>query len=122
MRKKDGVLIGIVLIIAFVTMMIYHFGLKELGSVVVITVNGKEYKRLPLEEESSLKIPSEAGGFNLLVIENGYADIKDASCPDLRCVHQRKIRYNGETLVCLPNKVVVTIESHEQSEVDAVGK
>lgn len=122
MKKKDGVLIGGILIIAVVTMMIYHFILREPGSVVVIAVNGVEYKRLPLEEEARLRIPSETGGFNLLVIKNGYADMKDASCPDLRCVHQRKIRYNGDMLVCLPNKVVVTIESHEQGEVDAVGK
>jgi hypothetical protein len=35
-------------------------------------------------------------------------------------VHQRDIQNDGETIVCLPNKVIVEIESSKKSEVDAV--
>jgi len=49
-------------------------------------------------------------GKNVLVIENGEASIKSATCPDKICVSHRKISKSGETIVCLPNKVVVEIE------------
>jgi hypothetical protein len=58
---------------------------------------------------------------NRLVIKDSEADILSADCPDKVCVHERKIRYAGETLVCLPNKVVVEIEG-ERGELDAVSK
>ena len=59
---------------------------------------------------------------NLLIIEDGYAYIKEASCPDGLCVHQGKINKSGEMIVCLPNEVVVTVEGPEDSGVDSVVK
>ena len=44
----------------------------------------------------------------------------EADCPDQLCVHQKKISMNHESIICLPNRVVVEIESSENSEYDAV--
>ena len=33
-----------------------------------------------------------------------------ADCPDKLCVHQHAISANGETIVCLPNKVVAEVK------------
>ena len=76
------------------------------GEWVVITVSGERYAVLPLNEDRELTIPGEKGLDNLLVIKDGYADIVEANCPDKVCVHQKKIRYKGETIVCLPHRVV----------------
>ena len=92
------------------------------GKWVVITVSGEEYATLPLNENRELVIPGENGLDNLLIIKDGYADIAEANCPDKICVHQRKIRYKGETIVCLPNRVVVSIEGGEEGDVDAVSR
>ena len=92
------------------------------GKWVVITVSGEEYATLPLNENRELVIPGENGFDNLLIIKDGYADIAEANCPDKICVHQRKIRYKGETIVCLPNRVVVSIEGGEEGDVDAVSR
>ena len=40
----------------------------------------------------------------------------DADCPDLLCVHQRALDRKNETIVCLPNKVVIKGESAEDSQ------
>ena len=92
------------------------------GEWVVITVSGERYAVLPLDEDRELTIPGEKGLDNLLVIKDGYADITEADCPDKVCVHQKKIRYKGETIVCLPNRVVVSIEGGGEGEVDAVSR
>ena len=56
------------------------------------------------------------------MIENGKVKMKEADCPDQICVHHRAISKNRETIVCLPNKVVVEIVSSEESELDSIAK
>lgn len=47
-------------------------------------------------------------------------DMTDADCPDGLCVNQRPISSDGESIICLPNQVVVQIVSQDESELDAV--
>ena len=57
------------------------------------------------------------------MIEDGAARMEDADCPDQICVRQGKIRAQGETIICLPNRVVVRITGTGEpdgEEVDAV--
>ena len=92
---------------------------KKPGETVVVTVAGEEFGRYSLSEEREVVIETE-NGKNVLVIKDGYADITDATCPDGLCERQRKINESGETLVCLPNKVTVTVIGGEEG-VDFVG-
>ena len=66
-------------------------------------------------------------GYNTLVIEDEQAYILEASCPDGLCIKQGRIHRRSQSIICLPNKVVVEItddkgESDEQEDVDAVAK
>ena len=91
---------------------------KTEGETMVVTVDGEEYARYPLGEELEVLIKGERGE-NLLVIKDGYADITEASCPDGLCERQHRINESGESLVCLPNKVTVTVVGGDG--VDIVG-
>lgn len=119
MKRNDLILAAIIIVIAAAGLIYMNIS-KQNGDVVVIRVDGEIYKELPLNKDTSLEIKGVNGGTNQLVIKDGHADIVDASCPDKICVHQRDIENDGETIVCLPNKVVVEIESSKESEVDAV--
>ena len=35
----------------------------------------------------------------------------EADCPDRLCVRRGPVRYAGETIICLPHKLVVTVRS-----------
>lgn len=48
---------------------------------------------------------------NTLVIKGGVADMTSADCPDHLCVKQKAISKEGESIICLPNKVVVTVKA-----------
>lgn len=52
-------------------------------------------------------------------IQDGEAEITKASCPDKVCVRHRSVSRQGESLVCLPNKMVVEIKNGEDSGIDA---
>ena len=60
------------------------------------------------------------GGTNILTIKDGKADMKEADCPDQLCVHQKAISKNHESIICLPHKVVVEVESAESGKLDGI--
>ncbi|SFQ14899.1 NusG domain II [Lachnospiraceae bacterium XBB1006] len=84
----------------------------------VILVDGKEVGRYPLNEDCQIPIQGVNGGKNTLQIKNGTAKITKASCPDGICYKHRAIKKNGQTIVCLPNKVVIEIQSGDEADVD----
>lgn len=89
--------------------------------MVTVTVDGALYATLPLSNDTTLTVHSGNGGENVLLIQNGQARITEASCPDLLCVHQKAISHRGESLVCLPNQVIVTVtSSKEEPHLDGV--
>lgn len=116
--RNDVILIAVCLFISLALFVIVTLT-KRPGAYAVVTVDGKEYGRYSLLEDREVTIESD-GGTNLLVIKDGYADILEASCPDGLCERQRRISKTGESLVCLPNKVTVTVEGNE-AEVDLAG-
>ncbi|MBE6587600.1 MAG: NusG domain II-containing protein [Ruminococcaceae bacterium] len=105
--RHDIILIAVCLFVSLALWLAVTL-LKKPGETVVVTVNGEEYARYSLDEDREVVIETERGR-NVLVIKDGYADIVDATCPDGLCERQRRIDESGESLVCLPNKVTVTV-------------
>lgn len=90
-----------------------------------IQVNGKEITRIEINKDNhGYRYPVETEfGYNLLEFtEDGVKSI-EASCPDKIDVKQGLITRPGETIVCLPNRLVVEIindTSNNVNEVDVV--
>ena len=68
----------------------------------------------PIDEDTEITFENENGGYNVLVISDGKADITSASCPDKVCVNHRKIGFEGESIVCLPNRLTVRVIKTEK--------
>ncbi len=123
-KKGKGDMILIVVILALAAAA--YFGIKfyqrmsTKEPVAVVTVDGDEYGRFPLDQDVKEKIELPDGAYNILMVKDGAADITDASCPDGICVNHRAISRQSETIVCLPNKVVVEIQNGEKSDVDSM--
>ena len=119
-HKNDILLILAVLLLAG-GVWLYRSLTREEGARVEVTVDGRLLASLPLDADTSLQI-GEGEHSNTLVIENGGAYVSQASCPDHVCIHRGVIRYDGETIVCLPNKLVVTVVNGEDSGLDGVSQ
>ena len=91
---------------------------RTAGAYAVVYCDGEEMSRYPLDNDITVTIKAFNDGENVLTIEDGYADITDADCPDHTCVNMRRIRYRGESIICLPNKLTVKIEGGDSSGVD----
>ena len=71
-----------------------------------------------IKDKTEIKIDSQ---YPLtVVIENDSVYIKDACCPDRLCEHTGQIHSANQSIVCLPAKVSVTLESGSGSELDVV--
>ena len=88
------------------------------GAVAVVTLDGAEIARYPLVEEMTIRLGGE--GYNVLRIENGAAAVVEANCGDHTCLRMGAISQAGESIICLPHHLVITIEGGQSSSVDAV--
>ena len=115
MKKRDFILIGVVLAVALLCWLIPR-GLGifagEDASQVRITVAGEEYGTYSLSEDQTIEI----NDTNVCEIQNGEVNMTEADCPDQLCIHQGPIHIQGETIVCLPNRVVLEITGMDTAE------
>lgn len=83
------------------------------GNTVTVLVDGKEYATYSLDKDRVEDIHTGEDGLNRLVIQDGKAWVETASCPDGICANHKPIHRDGESIVCLPNKVVITVHADE---------
>lgn len=116
-RKKDLVLTAVILCVAGLTVLVHAFVGGVGANRVTVRVEGAIEGTYSLSEDQEIEIN---GGTNRLQIKNGKASMIWADCPDQLCVHQKPVSLNHESIICLPNKVVVEVDSSADREFDAV--
>ena len=106
--------IVLILSIALVGLCLLFFNGRKTspGSSVVVEVDGKTVASYPLDTDGVFVLN---GGTNTLEIKDGRARISDADCPNMQCVRQGWISRGGQSIVCLPNKLIVTVTSSDRS-------
>ncbi len=120
MKKNDLLLILGFLAAALLLYGIYHVFFAQDGANVIVTVDGTEYAVLSLTDSTVLKITG-VNGENTLVIENGAAYISDADCPDQLCTFHKPISKNGESIICMPNRIVIkVVKATSAADLDAI--
>ena len=117
LKKNDIILVLIIVIVAMSAFLLHSVIGGKGASCVTIKVQGEIQGVYSLAEDQEIEIN---GGTNILLIKNGKADMIEADCPDKLCVNQKAVSKNNENIICLPNKVIVEVDSSENSEFDAV--
>lgn len=120
--RNDIILVAVILVIAAAGLLITTLTRQE-GSTVVVKIDGEQTQSYSLYENKTVEIITGKNNefSNTLVIENGKAFISQADCPDKICQEHRAISYSGETIVCLPHKIVIEITDKQSGpDLDAV--
>ncbi len=112
-RKTDILLIAILAVIP-VCMLIFNAvsAMSYEGTRLIILKDGETYGSYPLNEDRIIEI----GETNICEIQDGEVKMTHANCPDQICVHSIPIGRYGGTIVCLPNKIILSIEGAEDSK------
>ena len=115
---RNDVIFIVVLLLVVTTLGLCFYLFRGEGDMVVVTVDGKEFGRYSLSEEVTVEIRTGAQGeeLNLLVIKGGQAYVETATCPDGICAGHKPIKRDGESIVCLPHKVVITVYTSEEKD------
>lgn len=108
-NKKDLLFIAAILLAAGLAFLFFRPQPSESLSRAEISVDGKAVMELDLSEDQVLTVDGAGGGYNRIQVRDGAVSVLEASCPDKVCVHTGTVRYPGETIVCLPNRMIVTV-------------
>ena len=114
--RLDIVLIAVLLLLSLSFLLITRFNKRE-GAVALVEVDGAVVGRYPLSVDGVFVLN---GGTNVLIIEEGTARLVESHCPDRTCELTGRVRYVGQTIVCLPNRLSVTVTGDTQNGVDFV--
>ena len=115
MKRNDWILATAILLAAGILGAYLLLG-RQTGSCVMISKDNEEIGTYSLKDDRVIDV----GEGNRLEIKDGAVHMLYADCPDQICVHQKAISRNGESIICLPNKIVLKIVDGEEAELDAV--
>lgn len=119
-KKADIFVIFLIIISSF---LIYIFtnklqrGNDSSSKKVVITVDGIIFKEVELKENTNLDIDVNTQyGNNEVHIENGEVHMHESDCKDKICMKMGKISLSGDSIICLPNRLMVKIVEDKPSD------
>ena len=122
--RNDIILLAVLVVAALVLFPIVAHSDKA-GSYALVELDGAEYARLDLDKDTSLTVDTKQGT-NIIIVRDHAVSVESADCPDKICVNHASVNLAGETIVCLPHKLVITIKSDTAKEsegsIDAVAE
>lgn len=84
--------------------------------MVVISVDGKEYTRVPLSNPRTVTVKQKDGKVNVIEVSDHGAIMHSSSCDNQLCVQMGEVtvdnwefRPNQQFIICLPNRVSVEL-------------
>ena len=121
MRKNDFWLILVLLVLAAGSWFLFRSDSTARDKVLVVRKDQQVLQRIELKKvtsETKLIVPVEHGEM-VIAYEGGR--VLSSPCPDQVCVHQGKITRSGQTIACVPEKVLVTITTAaKENDHDAI--
>ena len=106
----DIILTFTLLLLSFVSMA-WTGRFYEGGKHVVVEVDGKRILELPLDRNDVRDVQGPLGK-TVINVQNGAVFINESACHNKICLNMGRIRYAGEVIVCIPNRVFVTIKGN----------
>lgn len=145
-KKQDLIIIGVIAALAILAFIAVNISGSAPPTTVEVAVNGTvvatylisddgEYDVAGYRADGSGASDAGSGGSGVsgagsdgsgasgagtvhFTISNGAVDVTHADCPNQICVHHSPITRTGESIVCLPNRVVITLRGRA-ARVDA---
>lgn len=109
--KRGDFILLFSLLITGAAIFLIQSGHREHGDMVEISIDGRRYALYPVSGERIIDIGDTF--HNRLVIKENKVYMESADCKDQYCVAHKPISRTGETIICLPHRLVVTIISSD---------
>lgn len=117
-RLWDGAVVVCVVLLA-VLCAAFTWGGESEGLTAVVSVDGEEVERFALDGQGEHVYSH--NGYTLCFVEReGGIYAAQSDCPTQDCVHTGVISRGGQSIVCLPARISVTLRGGDTAAVDAV--
>ena len=114
--RVDIIAVAFFLVLSIAVLLITNFSKTE-GAYVQVTLDGNIVGEYSLTVDG---IYSLNGGTNTLTVQSGVAYMSYSNCPDHVCENTGKIQYVGQTIICLPNRLTISIIGESDEAVDFI--
>jgi len=120
--KLDLILIALILI--FSTLSIFWISADQIrqplqSKSAIIYQENVKVKEIDLSKDGIISI---LNGKMQIEVDKGKIRVLDSDCPNHNCVKMGWIQNKGQTIVCVPNRVLIEIKSEEPQLLDAVSR
>lgn len=104
----DAVVVLLVAALAVATAAWFYGGLSRSGPAeYIITHRGEEIARGPLSQARELSVDGE---YHLQIVCDGQSiHVSHSDCPTQDCVRTGKATHPGQSIVCLPEQVIIKL-------------
>lgn len=106
-KKADIILASALVIIGLAMSYFFSFG-QASGDTLIISCGGKKFGSYSLLEDREVII-EQSGHINKVTIKDGVVSMDFSDCHGQDCVKQASISLTGESIICLPHKIVLEI-------------
>ncbi|MGH4118516.1 NusG domain II-containing protein [Clostridium sp.] len=124
MKKGDKIVVIVLLITVIITFgatLIYKNVIKGSEKIAVIKSDGKIVRTIDLNkvvEEEEITIKTENGHYNIILVKHGSIRVKESDCLHKECVKIGTISEPGKLIICLPNKLTISINGEDITGID----
>ncbi len=109
----DAAVVAVVVLLG-VLVSVFFYGPKASADqplTCVVTVDGQVADRVPLAGFEGVHTYTGNGHTLTLEVKEGQVQVLDSDCPGQDCVHSGAISRAGQSIVCLPARIVIHLES-----------
>jgi len=120
LSKFDVILIALILLLSMASIPGLTMGSRQQSSdskVARISLGGKLQEGINLNQDTTVNLPND---IIQIEVKAGKIRVAHSHCPNQICVNMGWIETPGQVLACVPNKVLVEIESADPPFLDAV--
>ncbi len=109
MRRGDFLFLIVCVVLIGAAIVLFRFVSKDTGRKVVIEEGSEVFGSYPLSDDKTIEVTGILG-ISTVVIKDGEVYMKESPCPNKVCLHMGKISEVNETIVCIPNRIYITVK------------
>jgi hypothetical protein len=109
MKRGDIIFIVVCAVLIGTAFIFFSAISAKTGREVVIEEGNKVFGTYPLSEDKIIEVPGILG-VSTVVIKDGEVFMKDSPCPNKVCINMGRISKKGETIICIPNRIYITVK------------
>lgn len=115
-KPLDALVVLAVLLLGVAAAWLTYGGENSGALTATVKHRGRVVARVELSSLTEEKTVSIDGAYHLTVtLDRAGAAVTDSDCPGQDCLHTGRITRAGQSIVCLPEQVIVTLEGKAPS-------